>query len=81
METSIKPDEVLTEVRLPALDGYGFSYQKFTRRSEDWAMVAVNALVKSGDGTCEDIRITHHLGQALRINNVWDARLDAISAE
>jgi hypothetical protein len=31
--------------------------------------------------TCEDIRITHPVGQALRINHVWDARLDAISAE
>jgi aerobic carbon-monoxide dehydrogenase medium subunit len=64
LETSIKPDEVLTEVRLPALDGWGFGYRKFNRRSEDWAMVAVTALVKGHTGRmpgsgdiCEDVRV------------------------
>ena len=33
--------EILTEIRVPALEGWGFGYQKFNRRSEDWAMVAV----------------------------------------
>ncbi len=46
LETALEPGEVLTEVRVPALDGWGFGYQKFNRRSEDWAMVAVSALVK-----------------------------------
>ena len=57
LETAIEPGEVLTEVRLPALDGYGFGYQKFTRRSEDWAMVAVSALVKQTGDICEDVRV------------------------
>jgi carbon-monoxide dehydrogenase medium subunit len=57
MTTALAADEVLTEVHLPVLDGYGFGYQKFNRRSEDWAMVAVSALVKSDGGTCEDVRI------------------------
>jgi aerobic carbon-monoxide dehydrogenase medium subunit len=57
METAVEPGEVLTEVRLPALDGWGFSYQKFNRRSEDWAMVAVSALVKQTGDICEDVRI------------------------
>jgi carbon-monoxide dehydrogenase medium subunit len=47
----------MTEVRLPALDGYGFGYQKFNRRSEDWAMVAVSALVKQTGDVCEDVRV------------------------
>ena len=42
LETAIEPAEVLTEVRIPAYDGWGYSYQKFNRRSEDWAMVAVS---------------------------------------
>jgi carbon-monoxide dehydrogenase medium subunit len=64
LTTALAPDEVLTEVRLPALDGYGFGYQKFNRRNEDWAMVAVCALVKrAGDGSCEDVRIgLTHMG-------------------
>jgi carbon-monoxide dehydrogenase medium subunit len=57
LQTALGPTEVLTEVRVPALDGYGFSYQKFNRRSEDWAMVAVSALVKQTGDTCEDVRI------------------------
>jgi carbon-monoxide dehydrogenase medium subunit len=57
METAIEPTEVLTEVRIPATDGWGFGYQKFNRRSEDWAMVAVSALVKQTGDICEDVRI------------------------
>jgi aerobic carbon-monoxide dehydrogenase medium subunit len=58
LTTALEHDEVITEVRLPALEGYGVGYQKFTRRAEDWAMVGVSALVKKGaDGSCEDVRI------------------------
>jgi aerobic carbon-monoxide dehydrogenase medium subunit len=58
LTTALRHDEVITEVRLPALEGYGVGYQKFTRRAEDWAMVGVAALVKKGsDGSCEDVRI------------------------
>jgi carbon-monoxide dehydrogenase medium subunit len=57
LETAIEPTEVLTEVRIPSLDGWGFGYQKFNRRSEDWAMVAVSAVVKAADGQCEDVRV------------------------
>jgi aerobic carbon-monoxide dehydrogenase medium subunit len=57
LETAVAADEVLTEVRVNPLDGYGYAYQKFNRRSEDWAMVAVSAVVKASDGTCEDVRI------------------------
>ncbi|MGA2012528.1 MAG: xanthine dehydrogenase family protein subunit M [Solirubrobacteraceae bacterium] len=57
MTTAVAADEVLTEIRVPALDGYGHAYHKFNRRSEDWAMVAVSAVVKASGGTCEDIRI------------------------
>ncbi len=57
LETAVAPDEVLTDVRLPALEGYGFGYEKFNRRSEDWAMVAVSVLVKRNGDSCEDVRI------------------------
>jgi carbon-monoxide dehydrogenase medium subunit len=55
--TAVQADEVLTEVRTPALDGWGFGYQKFNRRSEDWAMVGVSAIVKQTGDVCEDVRI------------------------
>ena len=58
LTTALEPGEVLTEVRFPALDGWGHGYEKFNRRAEDWAMVGVSALVRRGaDGTCEDVRI------------------------
>jgi carbon-monoxide dehydrogenase medium subunit len=57
LTTALQFDEVLTEVRLPALEGYGYGYQKFNRRAEDWAMVGVCALLKASDGSCEDVRI------------------------
>ncbi len=57
LETAVEPGEVLTEIRIPSLDGWGFGYEKFNRRSEDWAMVAVSALVKQTGDICEDVRI------------------------
>jgi aerobic carbon-monoxide dehydrogenase medium subunit len=64
LTTALAHDEVITEVRLPSLEGYGFGYQKFTRRAEDWAMVGVCALVsRAADGTCDDVRIgLTHMG-------------------
>ena len=44
LTTAIGDDEILTEVRLPLLQGYGFGYQKFNRRREDWTMVGACAL-------------------------------------
>ena len=75
METSVAPGEIVTEVRVPALDGWGFGYQKFNRRAEDWAMVAVSALVLARDGVCEDVRIglTNMGSTPLRARAVEDA--------
>jgi carbon-monoxide dehydrogenase medium subunit len=58
LTTALADDEILTEVRLPAMDGYGFAYDKFTRRAEDWAMVGVCALVKVSGGQVEDARVS-----------------------
>ena len=57
LQTALEPNEVLTEVRMPAYDGWAFGYEKFNRRSEDWAMVAVSTLVKQTGDICEDVRI------------------------
>jgi carbon-monoxide dehydrogenase medium subunit len=88
LTTSLAADEVITEVRLPAMDGYGFGYQKFNRRAEDWAMVGVCAVVKkAGDGSCEDVRVglTHMASTPLRATAVEGAlrgqALDASAIE
>jgi len=43
-ETSMEPDEMLTAVRIPRQPGTPWGYQKFTRRSNDWAIVGVAAV-------------------------------------
>jgi aerobic carbon-monoxide dehydrogenase medium subunit len=92
LTTAVGDEEILTEVRLPAMDGYGFGFQKFNRRQEDWAMVGACALVKkAADGSCEDVRIgLTHMGstplrataseQALR-GKALDAQSIAAAAE
>ena len=40
-ETALEPDELLTEVRVPTAPGAGWSFQKFTKRAIDWAIVGV----------------------------------------
>ena len=76
LTTAVQPGEVMTEIRIPAMDGYGWGYEKFTRRAEDWAMVGVCALVKKGaGGECEDVRVglTHMAQIPLRATAVESA--------
>jgi carbon-monoxide dehydrogenase medium subunit len=41
-ESAVGPDEILTEVRIPAAAGGApWAYEKFVRRANDWAIVAV----------------------------------------
>lgn len=43
LTTDLAPDEMLTEIRVPKITGAGWSYQKFNRRAQDWAIVGVAA--------------------------------------
>ena len=49
--TAIAPDEVLVEVRVPKLGSNGWSYTKMARRAQDWATVAVAAIVERTNGS------------------------------
>lgn len=54
----LEPNEVVTEVRVPKLGpNTGWSYRKFTRRAQDWAIVGVAALVERSDGNIDSARI------------------------
>lgn len=48
LETALAPDEVLTEIRVPKMPAAGFSYQKFQRRAQDWAIVGAMAVRNGG---------------------------------
>jgi carbon-monoxide dehydrogenase medium subunit len=76
LTTAVQQGEIVTEVRVPAFDGWGSSYVKFTRRAEDWAMVGICALVKQApDGSIEDVRVamTNMGSTPLRARAVEDA--------
>ena len=59
LTSSLAPDEIITEVRLPALDGYGFGYQKFNRRGRGLGHGRPCPRWSRGraDGSCEDVRV------------------------
>jgi aerobic carbon-monoxide dehydrogenase medium subunit len=50
-QTAIASDEMLVEVRVPKRASAGWSYQKMRRRAQDWATVAVAAVVERTNGS------------------------------
>ena len=46
--SALAPDEILTEIRVPKMNGAGWSFQKFNRRAQDWAIVGVAAWRNNG---------------------------------
>jgi carbon-monoxide dehydrogenase medium subunit len=58
LQTDLAPDEVLTEIRVPKLGpNTGWSYKKFNRRAQDWAVVGVAAVVEKSNGSISAARI------------------------
>jgi len=43
LQSDLAEDEMLTEIRVPKMNGAGWSFQKFNRRAQDWAIVGVAA--------------------------------------
>ena len=50
LETALAPDEILTEIRVPAAPDAGWGFEKFQRRAQDWAIVGVAAVLTNGSG-------------------------------
>ncbi len=48
LESALTPNEMLVEIRVPKISGGGFSFQKFNRRAQDWAIVGVAAWRNDG---------------------------------
>jgi aerobic carbon-monoxide dehydrogenase medium subunit len=58
LQTDLAPDEVLTEIRVPKLgQNAGWSYKKFNRRAQDWAVVGAAAVVERSNGSISSARI------------------------
>jgi aerobic carbon-monoxide dehydrogenase medium subunit len=73
LQTTLAPDEVLTEIRVPKLGGAGWSYKKFNRRAQDWAVVGVAAVVERSNGSIDSAR--------LGLTNMGSTPLRATAAE
>jgi aerobic carbon-monoxide dehydrogenase medium subunit len=48
LETALAEGELLTEIRVPKVTGAGWSFQKFNRRAQDWAIVGVACVRAEG---------------------------------
>ncbi len=57
LETALAPEELLVEVRVPKLDGWGYRYEKFHRVAQAWAIVGVAALVRTDNGDIAEARV------------------------
>jgi aerobic carbon-monoxide dehydrogenase medium subunit len=57
LQTVLAPDEVMTEVRVPKLNGAGWAYKKFNRRAQDWAVVGSAVVIEGSNGTVGSARI------------------------
>ena len=58
--TSLAPEQLLTEVRLPTLgDGWRWGFREVSRREGDFALVGSVAMLRTdGDRVCQEARIT-----------------------
>ncbi|MFM7045534.1 MAG: FAD binding domain-containing protein [Ilumatobacteraceae bacterium] len=48
LQSALAADEMLTEIRVPKMQDAGWSFQKFNRRAQDWAIVGVAAWRRNG---------------------------------
>jgi carbon-monoxide dehydrogenase medium subunit len=83
-ETAVGPAEMLVEVRVPKLGAStGWSYLKMTRRAQDWATVAVAAVVERTNGSIEKaaIGLTNMGGTPLRATAAEEALVGGAGIE
>jgi carbon-monoxide dehydrogenase medium subunit len=55
--TVLRPEELLVEVRVPRMPGWGSHYEKVNRTAQAWATVAVAAAVKRENGAITQVRV------------------------
>jgi aerobic carbon-monoxide dehydrogenase medium subunit len=55
--SALEPDEILREVRVPVVEGSRGTYLKFSRRSQDWAIVAVGVQIHLNGETVDRVSV------------------------
>ena len=56
-ETALAEDELIVEIRVPRTGSAGWAYEKFTRRANDWPIVAAAAVGSRGGGAGGQLRV------------------------
>ena len=57
LTTTLAPGEILTAVRVPKLDGWGYRYEKFNVTAQAWAIVGVAAVAQRSNGQVSAARV------------------------
>ena len=57
LTTTLAPGEILTAVRVPKLDGWGYRYEKFNVTAQAWAIVGVAAVAQRANGQVSAARV------------------------
>jgi len=57
LTTSLAPGEILTSIRVPKLDGWGYRYEKFNVTAQAWAIVGVAAVAQRANGHVAQARV------------------------
>jgi carbon-monoxide dehydrogenase medium subunit len=70
-EPDLGSSEILTEIRVPTIAGRGWSYLKFHRRQQDWALVGVAAI--GANGGPATVALTNMGDRPLRARGVEEA--------
>jgi aerobic carbon-monoxide dehydrogenase medium subunit len=73
LETALAPDEVLTEIRVPAVGSAPWGFQKFVRRAQDWAIVGCAAVLGNGGSGGPGVGLVNMGPTPLRAAGVEDA--------
>jgi len=71
--TALAADELLIEVHVPKLAGWGVHYEKFHRTAQAWATVGVAAAVRRENGTIAEARVA--------LTNVGPTPVRAVAVE
>lgn len=73
LTTTLEPGEILTSVRVPKLDGWGYRYEKFNVTAQAWAVVGVAAIARRSNGSVAEARVA--------LTNMGSVPIRALAAE
>src|SRR5688500_18906352 len=58
LTTTLEPDEMVTEIRLPSMDAHaGWAFEEFSRRHGDFAIVGIAAVIVGEGARCTLARL------------------------